>query len=354
VVPVRFVLATLVLTSSFAAAGPPSPLAVKPTEALNKLAQLDGRNPAISKDEDRLFEDAKQGKFGRVSFSEACLLAGGVSSAHDRKKYIAKLDAIEVEARKATAGSKSVKEDGDRLLKYLHTGPMAKGYKTEQTDLQILLDTGEFNCVSSAVLYTVMGQRLGIDVRAVEIPGHVFSVLATRDRKIDVETTSPRGFDVDPLRQHGPAKANRPVELRREVGPPGLAAMVAFNHGVTLTRDKRFAESIRANLFALGLDSDNWSAARNLVVGFENWAVDLAKGGKYEKAMAVVSIGRELTPKDPAFQKLTVAVCDAWAKEYVDRQDWTGAVQVYTRGLREFPNDKHLTNNLMYCRSRMP
>lgn len=346
------VLAALLRIGGPADAGPPGSLAVSPVEALCKLADLDGRRPALTDDEDRLFADAKAGKFTRVSFTEACLLAGGVTESRDRKKYMSRLDAIEAEARKATAGSRSVAEDGARLLRFLHAGPMAKGYKTEQTDLHVLLDTGEFNCVSSAALYTVMGQRLGIDVRAVEIPQHVFSVVVSRGRKIDVETTNARGFDVDPLRRDGPAKADRPTEKRREVGPPGLAAIVAYNHGVALGREKRFAESVRANLIALGLDPDNRSAARNVAAGFDNWVVDLTKAGKYEKALAIVSVGRHLAPDGQGFHQMTLAICDTWAKECMDRQDWTGAVQVYMRGLRELPDDKHLTNNLAYCRAR--
>lgn len=351
---VYFALAALVLTGGLLSAAPPAPLAVAPAEALHKLAQLDGRKPAVTDDEDRLFQDAKAGKFGRYSFSEACLIAGGVTDPSDRKKYLDRLDTIEADARKATAGSKSVAEDGERLLKFLHAGPMAKGYKPLQTDLHTLLDTGTFNCVSSAVLYTVMGQRLGIDVRAVELPQHVFSVLVRRGRPIDVETTSAAGFDLDPMRRDGPAQVNRPREWRREVGPPGLAGIVAYNHGVLLARQRHFAESIRAYLLALGLDPDNKDAARYLVSDFVRWAADLAKGGKCEKALAAVAVGRELAPTEPAFQKFTEELCDAWAQDYIDREDWTGAAQVYRRGLRAFPDNKHLETRLTFCRVRIP
>lgn len=349
----RYAFAALLLIGSVVSAAPPTPLAVTPTEALNKLARLDGREPAVTPDEDGLFEDAKDGKFDKYSFADACLIAGRVIRKNDRQKYLARLDAIEVEARKATRGSKSVAEDGAKLLQFLHAGPMNRGYKTDQTDLHVLLETGEFNCVSSAALYTVMGQRLGIDVRAVELPGHVFSVLATRGRKIDVETTSPHGFDPDPLREHGPAHAHRPTERRREVGPPGLAAVVALNHGIILAQRNQYAESIRSYLLALSLDPDSPDAARAVVGDFLRWPVELAKAGKHEKAMAVVTVGRELAPTEPRFQPVTLAVVDAWAKEYIDRQDYTGAAQVISRGLREYPDDKLLVNNLNYCRARM-
>jgi hypothetical protein len=344
----------LVLTGGLAAAAPPAPLAVTPAEALHKLAEFDGRKPALSEDEDRLFQEARAGKFDRCSFSEACLIAGGVAAPADRKKYLDRLDAIEAAARKAAAGSQSVAEDGARLLRFLHAGPMAKGYKEEQSDLHVLLDTGTFNCVSSAVLYTVMGQRLGIDVRAVQLPRHVFSVLVTRDRRIDVETTNARGFDPDPLRRDGPARADRPHDSRREVGPSGLAGMVAFNHGVGLIEKKRFPEAVRANVFALGLDPESPGAAQNLMAALGRWVADLARDGKFEKAMAVVSVGRELIPKEQKLHRLAVELCDHWAQEAIDREDWAAAAQIYQRGLRDFPDDKQLANKLLFCRIRIP
>ena len=350
----RLALVALALTAGLAGAAPPAPLGLTPAEGLHKLAQLDGRKPALTADEDRLFQDARTGKFDRCSFSEACLIAGGLATPRDRQKYLARLDAIEADARKAAAGSRSVAEDGARLLQFLHAGPMAKGYRAEQSDLHVLLDHGTFNCVSSAVLYTVMGQRLGIDVRAVQVPGHVFSVLHTRGRSIDVETTNARGFDLDPFRRDGPANVDRPTESRREVGPPGLAGMVAYNHGVTLIRAKRYPEGARANLFALGLDPDNPVAAKNLGAALGRWAIDLAAAGKNEKALAVLALGRELVPAEPKFQQAAVELCDAWAKGYIDREDWVSAAEVYRLGLREFPGNKELDTKLTFCRVRIP
>lgn len=341
-----------IATAGVAVSAPPSTtrLAVTPLAAFEKVAELDGRKPAVAKDEVALFDDAKHGRFDRYSFADACMIASAVTNERTRKRYIDMLDALEVGARKATTGSKSVREDGERLLKYLHAEPMAKGYKATQTDLHVLLDTGEFNCVSSAALYTVMGQRLGIDVRAVEVPEHVFSVLVSRDGKIDVETTSPNGFEMDPNRKFGPAKAGRPLAERREVTPPGLAGIVAFNRGVTLGKQKKYIESARAYLFALGLDSNNHNAVNNLIGTFANWTADLVRAKNFEKGMAVLSVARECVPNDPRLIVRTEALFSIWGSDFVKRQDWSGAAQVYNRGLRELPGNKHLEESLSICR----
>lgn len=348
----RISLITLVVAVGLASAGPPAPLAVAPEEALKRLATLEGRDPSTIKDVAEIFDEVKAGQFDHYSFADACLIAGGITDRLDRRHYKTKLDWIEAEARKATASSKSATEDGARLLKFLHAGPMAKGYKTEQSDLHVLLDTGEYNCVSSAALYTIIGQRLGLDVQTGETPQHVFCVLATRDRKIDVETTNARGFDVDPKRKVGPPNAQVPIEKRREVSAAGLAAVVAFNHGVGLGRQNRFAESTRSYVMALGFAPDSHDAAANLVANLVNWPVELAKSGKYAKAIEVIAVGRELAPKEEKLRHNTLALYDEWAKVSMDRKDWAGAIRIYEHALRELPGDKHLANNLAFCRKQ--
>jgi tetratricopeptide (TPR) repeat protein len=349
----RLSTTALFLAVGLATAEPPTPLAVTPEAGLKRLAAVDGRNPATIKEVAELFAEVRAAKFDHYSFADACLIIGGITDLVDRRHYKTKLDAIEAEARSVTASSKSAAEDGARLLKFLHAGAMAKGYKAEQSDLHVLLDTGVFNCVSSAVLYTVIGQRLGLDVRAVETPQHVFCILNTRDRRIDVETTNARGFDADPKRKVGPPKAEVPIDTRREVKPAGLASVVAYNHGVEFARQKRFAESVRAYLLSLGFDSDNHDAAANLIADLVNWPLDLAKSGKYAKAIEVIAFSRELTPKEEKLRHNTIALYDEWAKVSIDRKDWAGAIRVYEQALRELPGEKHFANNLAYCRQQV-
>ena len=292
-----------------------------------------------------LFADARDGRFDRHTLAEACLVAGGVTDPRERQGYLDRLDRLAAAARKATAGSQSAEKAG-QLLKFLHAGPMARGFRADQTDLHVLLDTGEFNCVSAAALYVILGRGLGLDVRAVEVPEHTFVVLAAGDRTIDVEPTDPHGLD--PGRESKARRAGR----RRELGEPGLAALVAYNHGVSLANRRRFADAVRANLVALALDPENPLAARNATAGLVNWPVELLRAGQYSEAVTVLAVGRELVPGEAALIGNTRAVFDAWADESMRRQDWAAAARVYEAGLGHLPGDKHLTANLAYCRDQ--
>jgi tetratricopeptide (TPR) repeat protein len=480
----RFNLAALglILVAGFAQAGKPAPakgtypFALTPDQAYEKLAALEpasGRKLALTREEAHLFADARDGTLDSVSFADACLIASGVTDREKRQAYRDKLDEIEAAARKAVEGTRTVPEAAEQLLKFLHAGPMAKGYEAHQTDLHTILDTGKYNCVSSAALYNVIGRRLGLELRAVEIPGHVFSVLCDGDKRIDVETTNARGFD--PADKDKSAK-ERHAGHRREVGETGLAAIVAYNHGVELSNAKRFQEAALANVRALALDSTNPSAAKNAVADLTNWPLELAKAGEFETALAVLAVGLELAPNeagltnnhkviwaeyadarmkagkpdeavavlrraakavtgedfesrqaylfarpadtlmhaekwddalklidtgikavDPKAQKTlremrvglflrwaqteekkgqfasaltilkraaseesdnriknnTLVVYDTWADGHRKRGEWTEAIQVYERGLTQLPGDKHLANNLAYCREQM-
>jgi hypothetical protein len=59
-----------------------------------------------------------------------------------------------------------------------------------------LLDHGHYNCLSSAMTYVVLARAFGLQVRGALVPSHVFVELTTAGgKRIDVETTSPTGFD---------------------------------------------------------------------------------------------------------------------------------------------------------------
>ncbi|TQV86350.1 transglutaminase family protein [Aliikangiella coralliicola] len=71
-----------------------------------------------------------------------------------------------------------------------------KGYYFEQSQLSEIFYSKRFNCVSSALLYTVLARKFNLDVEAVLLPSHVFVQLNLSDgKKIEIETTSISGYD---------------------------------------------------------------------------------------------------------------------------------------------------------------
>jgi tetratricopeptide (TPR) repeat protein len=343
-------IVALVLAVNTAVAGPKTkgyPFQLPPAKAVvavEKLEKVSGKKCELTDDERKLFEEVRGGKLEKWSFAEACLIASGVTDSAKRKEYVAKLDKIEADARKAIEGAKTLREKAERLLKFLHDGPMKGGYESKQTDLHTILDTGKFNCVSSAALYNVIGRRLGLDLIAVEVPQHVFSLLRDGDKKIDVETTNAKGFDP---RTNG---KDRYAGRRREVEELGLASVIAYNHGVEMLEENRYQEGVMASFRALSFDTNNPMAAQNALAGLTKWSVQLTEAGKFEEALTVVATGLQLAPKDSTFLNNTKAIYDTWADSFVKKSDWAGAINVYEKGLARFPGDSHLKNNLAYCK----
>ncbi len=69
-------------------------------------------------------------------------------------------------------------------------------YREEQSQLSRLFSTGEFNCISSAMLYVVAARKLQLPVDGVVLPSHAFVQLRLPGGTVEVETTSFTGFDV--------------------------------------------------------------------------------------------------------------------------------------------------------------
>ena len=102
----------------------------------------------------------------------------------------------------------SEEERGRAVLKFLYKDTLKK-YSLNQSKVDVVFKNGEYNCVSSALIYMAAAKAAGLDVRGVKTPLHAFCsvyVLAKGSKgagagtnagktRIDVETTNPYGFN---------------------------------------------------------------------------------------------------------------------------------------------------------------
>ena len=91
-------------------------------------------------------------------------------------------------------------ERGRAILKLLFQDYL-KTYNIDQTKINLALETGVYNCVSSALLYMAAAKAAGLEVRGQKTTEHAFCTLYVEGSKtgtftkIDVETTNPYGFN---------------------------------------------------------------------------------------------------------------------------------------------------------------
>ncbi len=83
---------------------------------------------------------------------------------------------------------------GERALTFLHKNLFTM-YSVQQTRVDTALETGVYNCVSSAVLYLVLARSVGLSVGGVRTSDHAFCFVLVNGQQIDVETTNPLGFN---------------------------------------------------------------------------------------------------------------------------------------------------------------
>ena len=88
----------------------------------------------------------------------------------------------------------SEQERGRQILKIIYENVLTH-YEANQTRLDVALQTGSYNCVSSALIYMAVAKAAGLDVRGQKTPNHAFCSVYIGGKKIDVETTNPYGFN---------------------------------------------------------------------------------------------------------------------------------------------------------------
>ncbi len=230
----------LLLAAALASSAVSIPLDVKLREGF--------RVPAPTGKEAALVDDARDGKLDTIDITTAALIASGV----DDKKLAAvkkQLQSATAPARQQAQTQKTAKKRGDRLLKALHETVLTR-YQETQSDVAAVVASGEFNCLSSAVLFLIAAEGLVDNPRGMLSKTHAFARVDVDGKAADVETTTKNGFAVDRQKLvtksflktlgvgDGLSDAERLADLQNpeEVPLTGLIAALYSNRGVMLVR----------------------------------------------------------------------------------------------------------------------
>ncbi len=204
----------------------------------------------------------------------ASLIASGVSGGR-LELYTARVMAL-VDSAPRRSGSTA--QDAEILLEWMHENVLSR-YILNQTKMDVLLDKGTYNCVSSAVLYLLLVRSRDMAVHGVQTADHAFC----RVDGIDVETTTAYGFDPGTRREAVDAFSGRTgfsyvppgnYSQRQDIGEKELISLIYQNRLAELQRMRRWEE-------AVGLARDRWAlsgsgaAKRDFRVSVTNYAADL-------------------------------------------------------------------------------
>ena len=221
---------------------------------------------------DSLMEAVEKEGLGQYDLTDAALIASGFESAPSLREARAEFERLIGPLTESLKLVVDERERGRALLELLHAkgGPLGGKYDARATTLKDVLDRRAFNCVSSAVVYNVVAERVGLAAAAQLLPTHARSLLsltaADRLGKVVVETTSPRGFDPDPGRER---------EILRTVAGPSADenARSLVSEGGAIVTTVVLIGTIYVNRASIAQESGDLERAERLFARGEAFAI---------------------------------------------------------------------------------
>jgi hypothetical protein len=257
----------------------------------------------------------------------ASLINAGIGAERRATGYLEKIDAAATELYTAVELPQDIKERGAYVLGFVHR-KFLKNYSENQTRLDEILASGRYNCVSSAVLYMVLGLSVNLDIGGVVTKDHAFITVNTGTERIDVETTNRYGFNPGSRREfqdsfgsitgfvYVPATNYRE---RAATSPAELVSLILRNRIAILEKQNRFAESIplainrevflSGNLRSIGvvdpIKAEFLGDPKNDVMNrLFNFGTDLLNRGREDEVIAWAEYASEYFPDPAAWQEL--------------------------------------------------
>lgn len=255
--------------------------------------------------------------------TDIALWASGAEQPAQNQKATSYRDTI-IAAAEELLGSPELPQDsrarGEYVLDFIHK-KFLKRYSGNQTRLDEIINAGRYNCVSSAVLYAILAEAAGLDVRGVMTKDHAFATVNTGTEIIDVETTNPYGFDPGTRREfhddfgkltgfaYVPARNYRD---RADISLLELCSLILSNRITDLGKRGRYAEAVplavnRAAMLANRPESVSspffQDGEQDLLDLIFDYGVSLLNGRRETDALAWAEYARPLHPGGDAGEK---------------------------------------------------
>ena len=214
-----------------------------------------------------------------------------------------------------------LEERGRAVLKFLYEDYLT-AYNLDQTRTNVALQTGIYNCVSSALLYMAAAKAAGLDVRGQKTTEHAFCSIyvpgskSGQLRKIDVETTNPYGFNPG---------SREEIENEDKIKGYYVVPKKYYANRQEVS-DKAFAGLIAGNICSYSIEQDDYKKAMPLGAA----RYELVRG---EKKPATTQIRRDFDVLATNYVNTDVGDALAfeeyvnWYTSFIDRWGMTDYLQ---------------------------
>jgi len=244
------------------------------------------------------------------------------------------------------------------ILDFMHQKVFVK-YVLEGTTINNLLEHGYYNCVTASLLFCSLAEKAGLNVTAVELPGHAMCwVYLSSGERLAVETTCSNWFKYrnDPVTQQkvicklirdaSPQLKDQSdqmllLQIPQPISDKRLIAKIYYNRGVDLLSSGDYAGALEANAIAYCLDPQSETTFGNLLATMNNWAIALCRAGQYEEATALLREGIRHQPDYPPFKNNHTHVYHHWVDSLYRNGQMTEALQIAALAAEEQPDVDH-------------
>ncbi len=272
----------------------------------------------------------------------------------------------------------------EKTLTFLHRA-LLTSYSERQTRIDTALETGVFNCVSSAVLYMIMAKSVGLSVGGIRTSDHAFCTVLVNGEPVDVETTNPYGYNPGTRKEFSDSFGKvtgftyvppSNYRDRRAIGEKELLSLILYNRVSEYTDGRYFRDAVAPAVSAYSLMGNDefrglmttafsnyitWMATRqdftraiqflDVVkasfggsVGLEqrrreiyhNWVVSRIQAGAFEDAeMLLAQPATKSTLGDDDWTGLSIAVIQSRAEKETRTAGFLAAAQLITEGIKK-------------------
>lgn len=295
-----------------------------------------------------------------------------------------KLTSLMHRLREEVADVTAQGELAERTLAFLHKNILVS-YSERQTRVDTALDTGVFNCVSSAVLYMIFARSVGLSVGGIRTSDHAFATVLVDGQPVDVETTNPYGYNPGTRKEFTDTfgKVTGFIYLppssqqdRQAVGEKELLGLILYNRVSEYIDGRYFRDAVTpaVSLYALRPSDESqkiatgalssyvsWMSSRNDFAraiqfldaakasfggnfdleqrrkeAYDRWVAGLLSSGSFADAQDLLSQPAvKSTLDEPDWMDLSIALVQMQAEAEARNTGYLAAAQVVTEGIRK-------------------
>ena len=284
------------------------------------------------------------------------IIASGITDEDKFKLYKEKLNDIRNSAKSELSqyAGEGAYDFGKRLLLWIYEKGILKKYFETATLFQDMIYKGEYNCLTSSILYSLLYTEFGYKVKGILTSNHAFCMVYTDNGNIDVETTVAEGFDpgTKEIRNTGSSTIitfvpKQNYNKRNEVDILTLIATL-YTNSISLRKiEKDLDKQIIMAKKAYYLSPHTEMYNDNLIRAFNRAALEHIKKSEYDEAYRHLEEALIFDNNNSRTKDTIIRYYNTIGLSYLGKKDFPNAIQIYKQGLKDIGKDAQvLENNL--------